>query len=447
VGVGRHTIYVECLPRGRCSSILGALQNVWGRQQGGQVLVFTALSMVALLAMVAVVVDVGRLYQAHRQLQSAADAAALAAADSLPDASAAAAAAQAYGAGPGGKNADSRLPDVTTDVQFKCFTGMACNPDNGVVVTERATVSTIFARIVGIDSATISATSTASMAGGKPRPAHVMIVLDRTGSMDWGCTAGGTKLQCAQDGVDAFLSGMDPAIDEVGLVVFSPAGSTSTICSRPPNDNSWFDQTRPSPLWTVVGLSTDYKPSATSPLNRSSGLYRTVHCLQAGGSTAYATAIDQAQAVLVANHDSKAQDAIVFFTDGEANYGEYPRGNSSPYRTEPCHQAIDSAASAKAQGTWIYTIEYDSNAADTYCKGWQYSGRRRRGTNCGPGEGIQFPCDEVPQITARSTLQEMASDPDKFFEEPSPGDLTTIFQNVAESLQGSRLVTNGWTGS
>ncbi len=429
-------------------------------QQGGQVLPLVAVGMVALVGMAGFVIDVGRFYVANRQLQASTDAVATATANQLWDVRSGAktlaaveADAAGYGAAPGQRNAGTELTNVSLAFTSKCVTVNGSVPSwcsssmpNAISVKQTAKVNSVFARLFGINSAQISATATATMGGGKPMPAHVMIVLDRTGSMGSSCSAGGTKLQCAQAGVDAFLQGMDPAVDKVGLVVFSPASSSSTVCSTPPNTNSWFDQTSPAPLWVVVGLSTDYKSSATSPLNTSSTLYKTVHCTRAGGSTAYATAIDQAQAVLSANHDPNAQDVIVFFTDGEANYGEWPKGNSSPYRTQPCHQAITSAAAAKNAGTWVYTIEYDSNAANVYCEGWKSSGSQG-GRSCNVGKGIQFPCNEVPAITARSTLQQMASDATKFYEEPNPGSLTTIFQDIAQDIGEARLVDDSYTGS
>ena len=54
---------------------------------------------------------------------------------------------------------------------------------NAIQVKQTATVNTVFAKVVGINSASLSATSTAKMGGGKPIPAHVMVVVDRTGSM------------------------------------------------------------------------------------------------------------------------------------------------------------------------------------------------------------------------------------------------------------------------
>jgi hypothetical protein len=425
------------------------------------VLVFFAISLVGVLGMAAFVVDVGRFYLAHRQLQASSDAVATSVADQLADVklgnttlAAVEANAAAYGAAPGKKNAGSDMTGVALTFTPKCLTINGTIPawcsnsmPNAIVIKQTATVNTVFAKVVGINSATITATATASMGGGKPIPAHVMLVLDRTGSMNAGCSAGGTKIQCAQTGIDSFLQGMDPTVDKVGLVIFSPAQNASKLCSTPPNNNSWFDQTSPAPLWIAVGLSNDYKSSPTSPLNTSSTLYTTYHCIKAGGSTAYATAIDQAQSVLAANHDPKAQDVIVFFTDGEANYGEWPKGNGSTYRTQPCHQAISSAAAAKGAGTWVYTIEYDANAANTNCEGYKSSGNDGNGNNCNVGKGIQFPCDEVPTITARGTLQQMASDSTKFYQEPNPGSLTTIFQDIAADIGQASLVDDNYNGS
>ncbi len=55
------------------------------RHEGGQVLPMTALMMVVLVGFAALVVDVGRIYLAQRQLQNAVDASALSVAQNMPD--------------------------------------------------------------------------------------------------------------------------------------------------------------------------------------------------------------------------------------------------------------------------------------------------------------------------------------------------------------------------
>jgi hypothetical protein len=129
--------------------------------------------------------------------------------------------------------------------------------------------------------------------------------------------------------------------------------------------------------YVVVGPSNDYKTSLTSALNQSSTLVSDIDCLKAGGTTAYATAIDQAQSVLAANHSSTAQDAIIFFADGEADYGpcvdanndSVCDNNSSTYRSRPYYQAQQSASVAKTAGTWIYTVLYDTTTTTPVRRG------------------------------------------------------------------------------
>ena len=218
--------------------------------QRGQVIAIFALGLVGLIAMAAFVVDVGRFYLANRQLQSSSDAVATALADQLPDVQSgtitlgqAEATATSYGANSSQKNKGYDMTGVTLTFTPKCVTVNGTIPawcstgtPNAVTIKQSATVNTVFARVVGINSASISATSTAEMGGGKPIPAHVMIVLDRTGSMgpQGPSCNGGTKLSCAQAGIDAFLQGMDPTVDSVGLVVLPPATSTAHACQSAP---------------------------------------------------------------------------------------------------------------------------------------------------------------------------------------------------------------------
>jgi hypothetical protein len=443
-------------------------------RQGGQALPIFVIGLVGILAMTAFVVGVSRFYLANRQLQASSDAVAAAVAAQLSDVKngtttlgALEANASAYGASSTQKNKGTDLTGVTLTFTARCVTVNGSVPawcsastPNAIQVKQTATVNTVFARVVGINSASLSATSTATMSGGKPIPAHVMIVVDRTGSMGSSCSAGGTKLSCAKNGVDAFLDGMDPVYDKVGLVVLPPA-SNSGACAQPktsdgpPNDYDQFPNG-----YVVVGLSNDYKTSAASPLNPTSPLVSAVNCMKDGGTTAYATAIDKAQAVLSANHDSKTQDAIVFFTDGQATYGPCTDANNdnkcdnnqSTYRSRPCYQATQSAAAAKNAGTWVYTVLYDTSTSSK-CWAWSATGTGTAlgggSASCNVGKGIQFldGCFESPTMTAYNTVQTMASDSGKFFYSPNPSSLTAIFQNIADDFGGARLVDDAYTGS
>lgn len=422
------------------------------QEERGQVVVLLAVTLVVLLGMAALVIDVGRAYVVKRHLQASVDAAALAGAQSLPDAAAATAAANSYSGMRGAKNDDARLPAVGTTVVTKCISKNPCSPVNAIVVEETTTTPTTFAKVLGIDSFTIHAKATALMSQGQPAPAHIMIVADRTGSMNNPCSAGGTKMTCLRNGIKAFLSGMDPAYDKVGLIAFPPG--TGSACSFSPKstDGPTTDYDAHPNGYVVVPLSNDYRASATAPLNSGSALVSTVNCIRAGGTTATASAVDKAQQTLAGSHDPKAQDVIIFLTDGESNYGPCTNpnssgvctNNSSPYRSQPCHQAITSAKAASSAGSWVYSIVYD--ATGLVCSGWKSSGTGSDGKTCNKTDGFQFRCNEIPSITAQSTVQQMASDSTKFFNEPNPGDLTTAFTRIAEDLTGPRLVDDGYTG-
>ncbi len=403
-----------------------------------------AISLTAVIAMAAFVIDVGNLYRAHRQLQAAADAAAVAGAAQLPDVAAATTAAQQYSASAGGKNANGNLGGVTTAVATKCISGIPCNPANTIVVTETATVPMIFAKVVGINSETISAKSTAAMAGGQPKPLHVMVLFDRSGSMNNGCSAGGSKLNCAQSAMLAFLSSMLPSQDKVGLALLPPPKNTAKKCSSSQSDLSYDDPgnrtNNPNYPYVTVPLSTDYRTSDTGPVNNGSNLVSTINCMQAPGGhgSSFATGIDTIQSYLAANHDPNAQDVIIFLSDGEANYGpvfyDNPVKNPevSPYRTQPCHQAITSARNAASSGTWVFSIAYDTNGGGN-CLGWTKNVDS-------PQQTTIFSGTESPAIAGMSMMQQAASSPAYFYNQPTAGQLTTIFQQIATTLSGPALI-------
>jgi hypothetical protein len=165
-----------------------------------------------------------------------------------------------------------------------------------------------------------------------------------------------------------------------------------------------------------VPLSNDYATS-TGQLNNSSSLVSTISCLRAAGNTSYATAIEKAQAELAAHGRPGVGHIIVFFSDGAANIGPTYYPADSPYRKQPCHQGVSSAGLAKATGTTIYSIGYDLNAVDGGANTCRYNGAS------GPLE--------APPITAYSALQQIASSVGDFYTEPSAGDLSNVYLEIA----------------
>lgn len=385
------------------------------------------LFMVPLLGFVGLVVDVGHAYYTQRALQASADAAALAGAAQLPDPTAAAATAKLYGAAPGGKNARANVSNVTEVITTRCATSLAgCYPSNVITVKETGKVSTPFLGIFGVKNVSITAQGSAcGPCGG--RPVDLVLVYDRTlsmcmdfyGNQDPSCS----KLNNARAGMETLLSTLDPAQDKVGLVVLPPATTTSSRCTAPPL--SVYDSQ--TAAWLLVPLTNQYQ-LANRKLDHNSLLVSTIDCLPAAGDTAYANAIDTAQAELVKDGRSNAEHVIVFFTDGAANTGPSYYPKLSPYRQQPCHQGITSAGLAKAAGTIVYSIGYTLNGMGgtaNQCRAQTYSG---------PAES--------PTITAYDAVSQIASNASTFYNQPSAGSLQTIFAQVGADITGPRLIAD-----
>jgi len=387
--------------------------GVGSRKESGQVLVFVAIVLAAVIGLSAFVIDLGYAYYTQRSLQASADAAALAGAQQLPDPAASVATAQQYGTGALGKNASGKIGKVDEVVSTRCLVSVpGCNPVNAVSVQETGHVNTFFVRFFGIDTLNVHVRSTACSPCGV-KPLDIMLVLDRTGSMcqdssgrsDPACT----DLNNAKAGIRTFINYLDPQLDWVGLDVLPPASGGSCTTPSSANYNS------ASSPYVIVPLSHDYKNKDGS-LNASSSLVSTLSCVKGGGTTAYANAIESAQAELDAHGRPTVPNVIVFLSDGAANTGPTYYSTKSPYRTQPCHQGVWSADSEKAKGTIIYTIGYALGDDTGGCKA--YTGAA-----------------ELPAITVYEAMTAMASAPGNFYDKPSPGQLNTIYTQIASDLQ------------
>ncbi len=394
------------------------------RSDDGQVLIVIVLFLIVLLGFCALCLDVGHAYLAQRRLQSSVDAAALAGAQELPDVTSAAAWANTYGSS--GNNDPAGLDSVTMSVSTRCIASIpGCSPANAVVVKETGVINTTFAKLLGVPSFKVHASATACSPCGE-KPLDVMLVLDRTGSM---CTDSAgrpdpncTDMENARNGMKTFLSFMNPALDHVGLAVLPPASSMATKCDKPPNTASYDDPTAP---YVLVPLSSDY--SVNGAPNESSALVSTINCVQANGNTAYANAIDAAQAELVRDGRPEATKVIVFLSDGAANTGPLYYPANSPYLLTPCHQGITSGQAASAAGSTVYSIGYDvgHDICQKEIKGPPVSRTA-----------------ESPAINGLQALQGIASDPSQFYNQPNAAQLNTIFTAVANDILhgASRLV-------
>jgi len=393
--------------------------------QSGQALVFVTIALVPLIGMIGLVADLGHAYYGQRALQASADAAALAGASKLPDTTQALATAKQYGTTKGAKNAPANIANVSELISTRCATSMpGCFPHNVLSVNETAPVKTSFLRLFGVDTINVHARSTAcGPCGG--READIVLIFDRTlsmcmdfqGNYDSNCT----KLKNARSGMLTLLGSLDPVFDRVALVTLPPASSAGAACSTPPFD-VYNDQ---SAVWLLVSLTNKYQ-LPNHQLDTNSKLVSTINCLPAQSDTAYANAIEAAQAEIDKNGRAKVGHYIVFFTDGAANTGPTYYAKSSPYRQQPCHQGVTSAAAAKAKGTTVYSIGYTLSGQGGYanrCLAQSYDGP-----------------DESPSITAFQALQQIASNSNTFFNQPALASLNTIFSTVAAQITGPRLI-------
>ena len=454
------------------------------RDQRGQVLPVMALMLVALLAMTAVVVDLGHALFAYRELQAASDAAALAGAGTLPSALAPTVA-TTYSAVPGGLNAHSNLIGVTMVPgypQLRCLAtlqaqGEACVSPvnaNAVTVKQQVTIPMYFTRVFGRSSMTLTAISTAAMGGAKPKPFNVLIVLDSTASMndfDSNSSCAATRISCALQGVQILLATLSPcgsglttcgsvangnvnnAVDTVSLMTFPGVASTADAQSdynclgKKPTIAPYSYPTLPQ--YSIVGFSSDYRSSdSTTVLTTSSNLVSAVggksscNGIQAigGEGTYYAGVIYAAEAALEAESAiNGAPNVMVMLSDGDANAsskampGASTSSGTYPSTKNQCQQAVTAAQAAVAAGTTIYTVAYGANSS-----------------GCATDSSGITPCQ---------VMQRIASSSSNFYSDytSSQGDgscisaaqattsLAGIFQAIGNSLGAARLIQDNMT--
>jgi len=525
------------------SSIITLIRS-FRRDQRGATTVIVAFLLVAMVGLSGLVIDFGHVYAVQRSLQASADAAALAGGYNIP-AGTAIATANSYSAQAGDKNAANNVTVtmVSGYPKLNCYssTGVTCvktaetssSGANAIQVKEQAVVPTYFTRIAGISSVTVSTIATAGAKGGNGQALNVMIVLDTTASMssstDPNCGLGSnaTRESCALAGVRALLSGLNPSLDYVGLMVFPGLASASDAsneytCGKtlPTSDITAYSN---SPVYAIVGLngSNDFKTSNSSTtLNASSNIALAADgggcssgvTAPGGEGTYYAEAILQAQAALNTFAAPHTQNVIVFLSDGGANSskvqtdltgyisgttltvsnvtaaegslalgqsitgsgvtagtvitalgtgnggsGTYTvnhsqtvgsktqasaltaanvvmlNGKSFVQNTNQCAQAVAAAQAAAAAGTWVYSVAYGASTATSP-------------STC---------TTDSPAISSCTTMQDIASDPTKFYSDGNNGidcpggntieNLVALFGALSEDLTEPRLLPDNTT--
>jgi Flp pilus assembly protein TadG len=156
------------------------------RNRQGNTALILALSLPALLGFVAMAVDWGAVAVARNQVQSAADAAAMAATSSMDDRARAVTLAQTYAANVGINGLPVRVD--AADVVFGSWDGTTFTPTdvapNVVKVTARADLPMTLTRLFGVDSVHIASAAGAGPTVVAKRAPDIVLALDVTGSMD-----------------------------------------------------------------------------------------------------------------------------------------------------------------------------------------------------------------------------------------------------------------------
>jgi Flp pilus assembly protein TadG len=119
------------------------------RDESGGVLVFVAIFMVVLLGITAIVIDGGRLYTEKSKLQKALDAAVLAGVQGLRTSE---------------TSAREIAKDISEKNSFKVIDSELTFTNDSIKATKQAIVPMTFAKVIGINNTTISATATAKVA-------------------------------------------------------------------------------------------------------------------------------------------------------------------------------------------------------------------------------------------------------------------------------------------
>ncbi len=244
--------------------------------QRGQVMPWFAFMITLFLGMGGLVMDVGRAYFSHNELQASTDAAALAGAQILPNNGAAAEATLYSSVSTSDDNSYTNLPAVSMVPGYpllKCLTtlenlGITCVAPasaNAIQVKQETNVPTYFARLFGINTITVAASATAAMKGTATVPYNVAVIIDTTASMkdnDSG-SCNNTRISCELSGVQTLLENMAPCLSSLtscGSTTANTYGAGSNVVN-PVDEVALFT----FPNMTLTTVQDDYACKGVNP--------------------------------------------------------------------------------------------------------------------------------------------------------------------------------------
>jgi hypothetical protein len=438
--------------------------------QGGQALVLFAIFITVLLGVAALVLDQGLLRKANMDLQNALDSGALAGVTFLKDDPAQAeAVARDYVQ----FNYPGALPDSDVSVGFRCLIGTesgaprvtdvpaACDPGpsatwtvdgdlayasctpglghvcNTIVMSGPATVDYNFAPVLGVTEGSTGARIAAACKGAcgeEPEmPIDLVVILDRTGSMN------GVDTGNARAAADAVRSVYDPALQWIGLGLLHRSTNSGSCVTTADNSNPW-SANAPADLrrWVPIGLTGQGASFGSSYTSNGSPMAKAIECFNnsSGQGTDLADPVRMATYELLNHGRTDSKKAILLLSDGKPN-------NSADAATRAsrnyCAEAHAAAEAAKASGIEMYTVGFGLDVQqDHVCQ-----------DTFGPWQGKTAPdllaamaTDSANDNGCPGTENE---DGDRYFCLPKTSgastDLSDVFKVAAVQLVGhSRLV-------
>jgi hypothetical protein len=239
-----------------------------------------------------------------------------------------------------------------------------CKPSLGdkcnvVVVTGSATTRYGFGNVVGIASGstgTIQSASCNGPCGAGPGPVDVVLIVDRTASMD------GNDTTNAKNAAKSVVSLYNPAVQWLGFSLLGPSkssGGCATQLDPSVSSSSMGSATVPGALrrWVPIGLSGAGLNQNGLPAFDSTFAQVTagINCYDTNSYTDLADTISEAQYELLNNGRTGVRKGIILMTDGQPN----TLSSSGPYRTGyPCNNTDLAAQDAKSHKIEIFAIGF-----------------------------------------------------------------------------------------